>query len=76
VGLTIQQSFMQNCITLSDSSRVLSCRPYPASYCGESKRVSNKYHQANYTHPLQLRQSQAFRPLLVSTPLALNHAPS
>jgi len=34
--------------------------PYPASYSGESKQVPNKYDQAYYTHPLQLRQPQPF----------------
>jgi len=40
--------------------RILPLRPSPASYCGESNQVSNKYDLANYTHPLQLRQSQVF----------------
>jgi len=33
---------------------------YPDSYCGESKQVSNKYPQANYTPLRQQCQSQAF----------------
>jgi len=37
--------------------QVVLLHSYPPSYCGESKWVSNKYLEANYTHPLHLRQS-------------------
>lgn len=58
----------------SGLSQVLLFHPYPASYCGESKHVSNKYGQAHYIHPLQLCQSQVFY-CSANLP-ALNHAPS